>query len=49
MVSERRTEDGGTVIGNQAAGGYVSYDPGTGRYSLPPEQAMALADETSGA
>jgi SAM-dependent methyltransferase len=31
----------------QAAGGYVSYDPATGRYQLPPEQAMALADEGS--
>lgn len=34
-------------LGNQAAGGYVAYDPGTGRYTLPAEQAMALADETS--
>jgi SAM-dependent methyltransferase len=31
----------------QAAGGYVTYDPATQRYTLPPEQAMALADETS--
>ena len=30
---------------NQAAGGYVAYDPATGRYPLPPEQALALADE----
>jgi SAM-dependent methyltransferase len=29
----------------QAAGGYVDYDPETERYELPPEQAMALADE----
>jgi SAM-dependent methyltransferase len=28
----------------QAAGGYVSYDPDTGRYTLPPEQAAALTD-----
>ncbi|HEY8474762.1 MAG TPA: methyltransferase [Natronosporangium sp.] len=28
----------------QAAGGYVSYDPATGRYSLTPEQAFAFAD-----
>jgi ubiquinone/menaquinone biosynthesis C-methylase UbiE len=28
----------------QAAGGYVSYDPATGRFSLTPEQAYALAD-----
>jgi len=32
---------------NQAAGGYVEYDPKTGRYSLPPEQAVALTDDTS--
>ncbi len=31
----------------QAAGGYVTYDAGTGRYSLSPEQAFALADEGS--
>ena len=29
----------------QAAGGFVSYDPDSGRYTLPPEQAMALTDE----
>jgi 2-polyprenyl-3-methyl-5-hydroxy-6-metoxy-1,4-benzoquinol methylase len=32
---------------NQAASGYVAYDADSGRYSLPPEQAMALTDETS--
>ncbi len=31
----------------QAAGGYVEYDPATGRYTLPPEQAVALTDEES--
>jgi 2-polyprenyl-3-methyl-5-hydroxy-6-metoxy-1,4-benzoquinol methylase len=31
----------------QAAGGYVSYDPETRRYSLSEEQAFALADESS--
>jgi SAM-dependent methyltransferase len=31
----------------QAAGGYVEYDGATGTYTLPPEQAIALADETS--
>ncbi|QWF22601.1 class I SAM-dependent methyltransferase [Nocardioides sp. LMS-CY] len=31
----------------QAAGGYVEYDAGSGRYTLPPEHAVALADETS--
>ena len=32
---------------NQAAGGYVEYDPVTGRYTLPPEQAVALTQEDS--
>jgi SAM-dependent methyltransferase len=32
---------------NQAAGGYVEYDPKSGRYELPPEQAVALTDEES--
>jgi 2-polyprenyl-3-methyl-5-hydroxy-6-metoxy-1,4-benzoquinol methylase len=31
----------------QAAAGYVSYQPDTGRYTLPPEQAFALADDDS--
>jgi SAM-dependent methyltransferase len=31
----------------QAAGGYVEYDPDTGRYTLPIEQAIALTDEDS--
>jgi SAM-dependent methyltransferase len=31
----------------QAAGGYVDYDPAGGRYTLPPEQAVALTDESS--
>jgi hypothetical protein len=31
----------------QAAGGYVEYDPDSGRYTLPPEQAVALTDEDS--
>jgi SAM-dependent methyltransferase len=30
----------------QAAGGFVTYDPDSGRYTLPPEQAMALTDES---
>src|SRR5437867_108437 len=34
-------------LSNQAAGGYVTYDAATGRFVLPPEQALALADETS--
>lgn len=32
---------------NQASGGYVEYDAQTGRYSLSPEQKIALTDETS--
>lgn len=31
----------------QAAGAYVQYDPATGRYALPPEQAVALTDSSS--
>jgi 2-polyprenyl-3-methyl-5-hydroxy-6-metoxy-1,4-benzoquinol methylase len=31
----------------QAAGGYVDYDSGSGLYSLPPEQAVALTDADS--
>jgi hypothetical protein len=31
----------------QAAGGFVEYDAASGRYTLPPEQAVALTDETS--
>ncbi|GAB2672245.1 class I SAM-dependent methyltransferase [Kribbella swartbergensis] len=31
----------------QAAGGYVEYDPSTGLYTLPPEQAVALTDPSS--
>ena len=34
-------------LNNQAAGGYVSYDAATLTFSLTPEQATALADETS--
>ena len=32
---------------NQAAGGYVEYDGASGRYSLSPEQAVALTEEQS--
>jgi len=32
---------------DQAAGGYINYDPQSGRYSLSPEQATALTDESS--
>ena len=34
-------------LNNQAAGGYVDYDVVAKKYSLSPEQAYALADETS--
>ncbi|QDJ09522.1 Methyltransferase [Roseomonas mucosa] len=31
-------------LSHQAASGYLSYDPGSRRFTLPPEQAMLLAD-----
>jgi 2-polyprenyl-3-methyl-5-hydroxy-6-metoxy-1,4-benzoquinol methylase len=31
----------------QAAGGFVAYDPDSGRYTLPPEQTVALTDSSS--
>jgi hypothetical protein len=34
-------------LANQAAGGYVDYDPETDRFTLPNEHALALADEDS--
>jgi SAM-dependent methyltransferase len=34
-------------LSNQAAGGYVTYHPGAGAFSLSPEQAFALAQEGS--
>ena len=34
-------------LANQAAGGYIMYNASDGKYTLPPEQAMALADENS--
>lgn len=34
-------------LNNQAAGDYVVYDAADGRYHLPEEQAMALADDDS--
>jgi hypothetical protein len=47
----RRTETGEKYarewLNAQAAGGYLTYDPGSGRYTLPPEQTVALTDETS--
>ncbi|HEX6547182.1 MAG TPA: class I SAM-dependent methyltransferase [Candidatus Dormibacteraeota bacterium] len=43
-TSERYVRD---WLVNQAASGYVDYDPQTGRYTLPDEHALALADEDS--
>src|SRR3954463_15148385 len=34
-------------LNGQAAGGYVTYDPAAGTYTLPPEQTVALTDESS--
>src|SRR3954465_1542667 len=34
-------------LSQQAASGYVEYDPGAQRFHLTPEQAMALADDDS--
>lgn len=34
-------------LSNQAAGGYVSYDPADGSFTLPAEHAMVLANEDS--
>jgi hypothetical protein len=34
-------------LSNQAAGGYISYNPNTAKYTLLPGQAMALANENS--
>jgi SAM-dependent methyltransferase len=43
-VSERYTRE---WLNAQAAGGFVEYDPASGRYTLPPEQAIALTDSSS--
>ena len=32
---------------NQASGEYIQYDPASGKYSMLPEQAVALTDENS--
>ena len=34
-------------LSHQAASGYLSYDPGSGRFTLPPEQAMVFAEPDS--
>jgi 2-polyprenyl-3-methyl-5-hydroxy-6-metoxy-1,4-benzoquinol methylase len=43
-VAERSVRE---WLRNQAAGGYVEYDSAADSYTLPNEQAMALADEDS--
>ena len=43
-VSERYVRE---WLNAQAAGDFVEYDPDTTRYTLPPEQAVALTDESS--
>jgi hypothetical protein len=34
-------------LAGQAAGGFVTYNPTNGRYTLPDEHALALTDENS--
>ncbi len=50
----RLADDTGTAepyarewLNAQAAGSIVEYDPSTGEYTLPPEQAVAFTDESS--
>src|SRR4051794_17098112 len=43
-TTERYVREG---LNAQAAGGFVEYDPDSGRYTLPPEQTVALTDESS--
>src|ERR1700739_2206262 len=43
-TAERYVREG---LNAQAAGGFVSYDPDSGRYALPPEQTVALTDPNS--
>jgi SAM-dependent methyltransferase len=43
-VAERYVQE---WLNAQAAGGYVDYEGATGTYTLPPEHAIALADESS--
>jgi SAM-dependent methyltransferase len=54
VTSKELAEQTGTVeryvrewLINQAAGGYIEYDPATDRYSLAAEQAVALTDPSS--
>ena len=34
-------------LGNQVSSGYIEYDPSSRKYRMPPEHALALADEDS--
>jgi SAM-dependent methyltransferase len=43
-VSERYVRE---WLNAQAAGGYVTYDPSGGTYTLPPEQTVAMTDDQS--
>jgi 2-polyprenyl-3-methyl-5-hydroxy-6-metoxy-1,4-benzoquinol methylase len=54
LTSEQVAERSGAAeryvrewLANQAAGGYIDYDAATGRFTLPDEHALALADEDS--
>ena len=54
LTSQEVAERSGTAeryvrewLRNQAAGGYVTYEPDSDCYTLPDEQALALADEES--
>lgn len=54
MTSQELAKKTGTTeryvrewLAAQAAGGFVTYDPASQSYTLPPEQAFALADEES--
>jgi SAM-dependent methyltransferase len=54
MTAEALADAAGTALpytrewlNAQAAGAFVSYDPATGRYTLPPEHAVALTDADS--
>ena len=54
MTAEALADAAGTALpytrewlNAQAAGAFVDYDPTTGRYTLPPEHAVALTDADS--
>src|SRR5215208_8162450 len=54
ITSEQLASKTGTVercvrewLANQAAGGYIKYDPSIQKYTLPREHAMVLVDENS--